>query len=428
VIKKVFHSTLLRTTGIYTFSNIINSSIPFILIPILTRYISLEDYGTIAMFTVITSFFFPFIGLNTVSAISISYFHLDHKSLSRYIFNCFLILIATTIIFGFISNNLRFYINSITQFPPNWIWVICIYCFSQFINQVLLTVWINERKPISYGTFQISSTVVNFLVSVLLIVKWDLDWRGRVLGMVTSSIVFGLIALYILWRNKRIAIMYSRSDISHAFRFGVPLIFSSLSIFLITMTDRILITNMVGVASTGEYALGYQIGMIINLLSDSFNNAWGPWLLGQLKDANIKTKIKLVKISYLYFLLVIISAITLSIVAPLFFYFFVGKDFIGATVYISWIAIGFSFNAMYKMISNYIYFAQKTHLLIWITLVSALINILLSYYLIKINGPVGAAQATTIVYGLFFLFTWVASNRSYPMPWFSFRRKNPAAC
>ncbi|MCV5446120.1 oligosaccharide flippase family protein, partial [Escherichia coli] len=40
----------LKNSSIYLAANILNAAIPFILIPILTRYLTIEEYGQIAMF------------------------------------------------------------------------------------------------------------------------------------------------------------------------------------------------------------------------------------------------------------------------------------------------------------------------------------------------------------------------------------------
>ncbi|NLK71578.1 MAG: flippase, partial [Clostridiales bacterium] len=82
-----------------------------------------------------------------------------------------------------------------------------------------------------------------------------------------------------------------------------------------------------------------------------------------------------------------------------------------------WIALSYAFDGMYKMVVNYIFYAQKTYILAWITFLAAGINIILNYLLIKINGAIGAAQATTATFALQFLLTWFLSSRVYKMPW-----------
>ncbi|MDL4030324.1 oligosaccharide flippase family protein, partial [Proteus mirabilis] len=65
---------LLRGASVYLTSNILNSAIPFLLLPILTRYLSTEEYGKIAMFQIFLAGISTLIGCNTISAISRKYF------------------------------------------------------------------------------------------------------------------------------------------------------------------------------------------------------------------------------------------------------------------------------------------------------------------------------------------------------------------
>jgi Na+-driven multidrug efflux pump len=77
---------------------------------------------------------------------------------------------------------------------------------------------------------------------------------------------------------------------------------------------------------------------------------------------------------------------------------------------------------MYYMVANYIFFAERTGLLALVTISTALINIPLTYVLIRLNGGIGAVQGTALALLLSFLLTWVVSARVYPMPWLGRRR------
>jgi len=95
----------------------------------------------------------------------------------------------------------------------------------------------------------------------------------------------------------------------------------------------------------------------------------------------------------------------------------VAEEFQGAVIYVFWIALAYAFSGMYKMVVNYIIFSEKTYLLSFVTAIKTVINVVLNYILIKINGPLGAAQATAISFFLGFIMTWVLSARVYKMPW-----------
>lgn len=100
------------------------------------------------------------------------------------------------------------------------------------------------------------------------------------------------------------------------------------------------------------------------------------------------------------------------------------RNFKGAGIYVLWIALGYAFNGMYKMVVNYIFYVKKTYILAWITFITATINVILSYYLIKLNGALGSAQGTMLAFFFSYIFTWILSSRVYKMPWNLRTKKN----
>jgi O-antigen/teichoic acid export membrane protein len=250
-----------------------------------------------------------------------------------------------------------------------------------------------------------------------LIVGLGYGWEGKILGQIIATVIFFSIGLIILRRYGLIIFKPKKEYIKHALNYGVPLIPHSLSTFLITMIDRVFITNMVGLSETGIYTVGYQIGMIIGVLADSFNKAWTPWLFEKLNEGHEEIKRKIVKFTYSYMFAITGLAVLLSLIAPWFMSFFVGEEFLGSVQFVFWIAIGYSFKGMYYMVTNYIFYIEKTHLLSWLTFVAAGVNIVLNYYLINAFGAIGAAQATTITYLIQFILTWYLASKVYKMPW-----------
>jgi O-antigen/teichoic acid export membrane protein len=417
MIKRIVNSSLLRSAGIYTITSGINSAIPFLLIPILTRYMSPGDYGIVSMFGVLVSLVAPFTGLSIHGAIQRQYYERDHIDLSKYVSNCILILLTSSTLIGLIFFIFSEPISRVSSFPQQWLWVVIIVSIAQFLSQVVLTLWQVQVKPLPYGIYQILQTSFNAGLSIWLIVGMGLAWKGRIEAQFIAVLSFGIIALFILYRDKWLKFSVDWAYIRNAISFGVPLIPHALGAVIITMTDRFFITNMVGLEATGLYTVGYQVGMIIGLLENSFTQAYAPWLYEHLKMNHELVKVKIVKMTYAYFIIIICLALLLASIAPWFLSFFVGKEFTGSSSFVLWIALGYAFNGMYKMVGLYIPYVEKTGYLSIVTVPSALLNILLNYILIRYNGPVGAAQATTFSFLFMFIATWILSSKVFPMPW-----------
>lgn len=418
MIKKLLkNNTLLKNTGIYTISSIINAGIPFLMLPILTRYLTPEDYGLVSMFTLLVAFTSPFIGLSVNGAISRQYFNQEEVDIWRYVGNCIIILVLSTVMIGFVYYFFADFIVGISSFPKEMLWVVVVFSLVQFLANILLVLWQIQKKALNYSIFVFLKTSLNFSISILLVVGFGLGWKGRIFGQFFAVAAFAIFSVIYLIKSKWIKISYKKEYFHNAVTFGIPLIPHALSGSIISMTDRLFITNMVGLSTTGIYSVGYQIGSIMNILTNSFNNAYIPWLYERLKIDKFDTKVKIVKFTYLYFALLFLFALCMGLVAPTILNYFLGNSFTNASSYVLWISLGYAFNGMYLMVVNYIFYAQKTKFLAMVTFITAALNIVLNYIFIGRFGAIGAAQATTVTFAIKFIFVWIVSSKIYKMPW-----------
>ena len=97
MVKKILSSSLLKASGIYSITSVINSAIPFLLLPILTRYLTPSDYGIVSMFGTLVSITSVFVGVNIHGAIQREYFNKENIDFKQYIGNCLIILVSTAI-------------------------------------------------------------------------------------------------------------------------------------------------------------------------------------------------------------------------------------------------------------------------------------------------------------------------------------------
>jgi O-antigen/teichoic acid export membrane protein len=422
MIFRIMRSSLMQTAGIYTATSIINTAIPFLLMPVLTRYMTPSDYGIVSMFGVLVSFISPFTGLSMHGAIQRQYYEREHVDLPIYITNCLLMLLVSSTLTSIIFYVLSGPISKLSSFPESWMWIVIAVSIAGFINSIVLVLWQVQIKPYAFGRYQIAQTIFNIVLSLWLVVGLDMAWKGRIQAQLFTSVIFACIGLVILKKNGWIKFGFNGKYIKNAMYFGGPLIPHSIGGVMMTMTDRLFITNMVGLSATGLYSVGYSFAMIIGFIENSFNQAYVPWLFERLKRNDDNVKIKIVKVTYVYFFLILLIALALSLIAPWFLSFFVGKRFAGAHIFVFWIAMGYAFNGMYKMVVNYIFYVQKTYILAWITFFCALLNIFFNYIFIKMNGAVGAAQATCVTFFIAFIMTFILSSRVYKMPWLFFKK------
>ena len=408
---------LFRNAGIYTIGSLVNASIPFCLIPILTAHLSPESYGMIAMYTMFQGLMTPIVGMSSHSTISVRYFNQDRFEFAKYLGNCFIILGVSALFCLALFYLFEPYLSTYTLLKGKWLYSIIGVTFCLFLTQCILYIWQISQKPLNYIVFLVSMSLLNLSLSILFVVKLGANWEGRVGGQMLTLFLFALISIIILWRKKLIKIQYDPKYIKDIAKLSFPLIPHSLAAILFSITDRLVLTNVSGLEKTGVYTVAYQLGSLMLILTSSFNSAFVPWLFSNLKKEDHAIKIKIVKLTYAYFAVIWIIALIAILLLKYIIPFIVGPEFTKSSDYIVWIISGFALNGMYLMITNYIFYAEKTYLLSIATVSVTLFNIGLCYYLVKLNGPIGAAQSSTISYFIYFLLSAYFCTKAYPMPW-----------
>jgi O-antigen/teichoic acid export membrane protein len=367
------------------------------------------------MFALLSSIAGDFMGLSVHGGISREYF--NKKTLFKeYVFNCLLILgVSSAIIFSLVFA-LRDPIQALSQFPGNWLWTVLVFALFQFFILSLSAIYQAKMQAGRYSTLQLSQTALNVSLSLVLVMVFSLGWKGRILGQTAAVVLIGGAALAILLKNWSI-FRPNKLYIRNALSFGVPLIPHSIGTMLIVMADRFIITNRLGLAETGIYTAGLQIGLLIELIASSFNKAYTPWLIDTLDKKKHSLDIRLVRITYAYIMAISAGALLFGLMAPYFGKYLLGKDFRMSYGVIMWIALGGAFKGMYFMVTNYIFYVYKTYILAWVTFVVGILNIGLTLWLVKIRGIEGAAQSHAVSMLLSFLATWIVAAKVKPMPW-----------
>ena len=419
MVSEIIKSKIFRHSSVYILSEVVQRGIPFFLLPVLTRYLSTADYGIIATFMVYLQIIGIIAGLNTNSAIIVNFFQLSKENLKVYVSNVFNVLAAS---FLFILLGLLIFQAPLAgklSIPSQWLIYGLVIAAARFLIVSNLSLWQAEQRPKIYGVFNVARTATDVSLSLLLVVGFGMSWAGRLYGVVTTAVVFGMASLWVIHNRGYYRFQFKTEYIKDALNFGIPLIPHRIAIWVLTGIDRIFIVSLLGTAATGVYAVGFQIGLIVTIIANGISRAFGPYLFKKLSANRDGDKEKLVGLTYLLFIGMLCIAGILSLMSPWIFKIFIGKNFHEASQFVIWIAFGQAFQGMYSMVVDYISYTKKTKLIGMVTISVGLFHAFLSYNMIKANGAIGAAQATTISFFIKFISVWILSAKIYQMPWLS---------
>lgn len=399
--------------------SVINSALPMLLLPVLTRYLTPTDYGIVATSTVLVQIFTVILGLNAFGLISRSHFDNDPQAQQR--------LVSTSILLAVIlsgalwmlilpSSNL---LENATKFPASWTSVLILIALVSTIQMTYLGLIQARQEPRRYVWLQIISTTLNLLLSVFLVVALGMDWRGRMLALIISGVVIAVISLYgLISRLDLLRFSFDKSSLRSLLSFGIPLIPHFIGGWVMTMVARLYLNHLATVADTGLYSVAFNIASPIALLVGAANQAYVPALFSKLSDPATLNKLRLARILLLGVAALPVLAVIYSAAAYWFLPLLVGPRFHGAVAYVFWLGLGFAIQGIYFIFGNFVVFSKRTSLMSWrADFLGGFAMLIACPVLIYFNGPIGAAQATALAFAVSCVGCFTASRIAYPMPW-----------
>ncbi|PKP20985.1 MAG: hypothetical protein CVU05_07755, partial [Bacteroidetes bacterium HGW-Bacteroidetes-21] len=227
---KMLNIKFIKSLSIFTLANVINAAIPFLLLPVLTYYLSPADFGIISMFQVLLTILLPFAGYNSESSVIRYYYEKDKYNYSSFISNAlYLILIGALVLvpvfFFFHEEIIRLLFGAeAPKVSEKWLWVMLIIAVSQNIFQVQQNLLQVQYRAVEYGIYRILKTALELGLSVILIVYVNNTWVSRMEGQFIPALLFMVISLFLLYKNKLLNMKFDWKCMRANLAYGFPLL------------------------------------------------------------------------------------------------------------------------------------------------------------------------------------------------------------
>lgn len=419
MLTKFKRSSLVSGAGTYILASMINAAIPFFLLPVLTRYLDPSQYGEVAVFQVWVSLIGAVCGLSVHGAANRKYFDYEEpdQRMGEFIFACLVLLVLSSAILFVIIIFSSFLISKFIGLSQEWLLIGVPFAFCNFLIQIRLGQWQVRKQARKFGVFQIAQSLLNMLLSLFLVVVLLMGVDGRLTGYTLSVLLFGTVAVLLLYRDGLISWSWRPDLMREAAAFGVPLIPHVVGAFLLLTIDRAIVSSELGLDAAGYYMVAAQLAMVLGLFLDSVNKAYVPWLFERLKRDDADEKKFIVKLTYGYNLFLVLCAMAAFLIGKPVLTFVAGEQYAPAGDLVGWLVLAQSMRGMYYMMSSYIFFSKRTGLIAKITIFSGVVNVALMYVFIHKFGLIGAAWAASISMLVQWLVTWWFANYLIRMPW-----------
>ena len=224
----------------------------------------------------------------------------------------------------------------------------------------------------------------------------------RLVGTNIITILLGVFFFFYLWKKGKKT--YDKQLWKVALAFCIPLVPHYLAMHILSASDKIMITNMIGQSEAGIYGMAYTASMVITAAWSAINGSLNPYMLRHLKSGDYKSVGKSGQICIIGF-----SALCLMIciIAPEVIFVLGGEKYTDSIEIIPPLMASVLFMEMYNLFSTVEFYHKKTKSIMIATACAAVLNLLLNLVFIKLCGYVAAAYTTLVCYIAYCIFHYL---------------------
>jgi len=406
---------LFKTSLVYGLTSSLQSVLGFVLLPILTIYYTPEIFGVYSILLLLSALSSAIFYLGASSALGRFYLEENSDLYKNKIFTTSLIitsigaflLISLGLIFAKLISTFLF--ESDKYYLP--IILILIATSFGFLLGLMTLLLRYENRANLFLIITISGVLINFIVTISLLSKFNYGILAPIYGMLTSNALLFFILILIKIKNltKKLEVDHFKLILS----FGIQSSIAGLSLYLIDWIDRLIINKLLDLNDVGIYSLGYKLAGLINILIIlPFSLVWAPMRMQYAKSEKLSFFTGKV-LSYFTAIGVFVLSGTILFGEDVLKIFFINKSYADAMLIVPVIMLSMFFYGYQNIIDFGIYINNKIYLYPIIASVLILVNVGLNYWLIPIFGYVAAAYVTLFTYFIYSLVIYIISSFYY---------------
>jgi len=406
----------IKDSAIYTLSIVLSRGINIILVPIYTRVFSPADYGIIDIMAVVSNLVNLTIALEISQAVA--RFYAEMKAVEEkkdYVSTALWFTVIVNVIFVVVS---QYYCNTVGPWVlgdsyNETLFRVAIFSmaangiFYLFQNQLR---W--QLQSFHYAITSVITVLVSVSVTITLIFGVGLGLISVFYGQLVGYTV-GAVFSYCFARESY-GLIFNRVSLKKMLAFSIPLVPSSIGVFLAVYIDRIAIKELMTIADVGLYGIAYRISSLVGLIIAGVQSSLTPLIYNQYEEAGTPAEIARI---FRYFLWgAFLFFLGLSLFARELLLIFTTPQFYGAYIIVPILVPAVLLAGMYVFAPG-LAIAKRTKSIAVISISAAFLNTVLNFTLIPYLGIRGAAIATLVGAAMqFSLYVWLG-NKYYPIPY-----------
>lgn len=384
---------LAKNTIIIFISKFCTQFLSFFILPFITAFLTTDEYGTYDLISTYSWLLAPFLSIQLENGIF--RFLIDNRNneektckviSSGIVTSSISIIIVTIMLFTF---NIMFHINNFL--------LIYLLSLSTLLLNIPLQISRGLGDNLTYAKGSIVTGIVNVFMCFLTVYVFKLSLDGMLISNISSNIIGGIYVLikedfFKLFDLKKI----DKKEMCLLIRYSLPLVPNSISSWITSISDKVMISIFIGVSANGIYSIATKFSILLSHLYSVFNLSWTE---SASVNNNYKEKESFFSdsINGIFKICTCICLLVISLM-PIIFRIMINHQYAAAYNYIPFLILGSIFEILSGLLGAvYISFKFSKKMAIS-TLIAGTINILINMIMMKKYGIIVACFSTILSY------------------------------
>jgi O-antigen/teichoic acid export membrane protein len=346
---------LARTGAAYQVGEALAKGVAVILLPVYTRHLTAQDYGTADLLLTLVILVSIVIRLGLVEAF-VRFYYDDAAPAARERITraaTGVVLTTTTVVAAAAAAFAGPLSELVLGFRDTTLMLIAVLGLWSFTNLEMLyaVLRVDERA----GTFLRASLVnvtLTIGLSVWLVVGRDEGARGLLLGNFAASTAVLVGLLWVLRARIGLPLVPVRvrriERLPDLLRFGLPTVPAEVSVFALNLVDRLYLYRVESPRAAGLYSLAVKLATVVILATRAFQYAWPPLAYSIRDDDEARRFYALVATYYVVATGLVVAALTL--LGRWALRLLATPQFYGAFDAMPWVALGWALYGLFLVL------------------------------------------------------------------------------
>ena len=401
---------LLKNTAVLSLGTFLPKLAAMVTIPLLTGYLTTTEYGTYDLINTLVSLLLPAVTLQIQSAAFRFLIKVrdNQKEICEIVSNIFSFTLTVSLGAVVLLYFALYQINSSIRFE------IVIYFIMDIILVTLRQIARGLGDNFGYSLNAITNSIIMMLLTAFELLVCHNGLSGVLIALIGStvwSIIFlsARIKIFKYFSIKTLSIKKLKELLAYSW----PMVPNNLSNWVLSLSDRFIITSFIGLEANAVYAVANKIPNLFKSFQSTFMFAWQENASLAVEDKDSEEYYTIVFDGTFDILVAAMACLIAS--SPILFRILVRGSYQAAYYQMSILYLGVFFSSIAGFIGGIYIAHMKTKSVGITTLLAAICNLLIDFMLIRKIGIYAGSISTLVSYFLLAVFRMVNVQKFQPI-------------